>query len=225
MTERTEALIQKLARGLQPVRRLPRLGLVASSVAGLALLLVAAQLVPAWWTRSPWLKPGVGINDAGTIAAHALLFAGALAFALGACVPGREPLQRNGIVGLVLAFSAIAWIGAARSSAWPGPDSLEAGWLGATFACSLHSILPAALPVLLLARFAARAAPRRAFVALLIGAAAPLGLLTQPGVLGCAYPDELHQLIGHLLTPALGAPLLLIVALPVFLILRPSERV
>ncbi len=225
MTERTEALILALARGLHPVRRLPGLGRVAASVALLALSLVAAQLVFAWATNSPWLKPTLASVDAWTIAAHALLAAGALAFTLGACVPGRERLTQIGALVLAISLGAIVWIGFARLAVWPGLAALAPGWLGAMVTCSLGAVVPAALPALLLARFAARAAPRRVALTLLLGAAASIGLLTQPGILGCAYPDELHHVVGHLLTPALGALILGVSALPVYLISRPSQRV
>jgi len=224
MTERTEALIAELARDLQPVRRLPGLGGVAARVAILALGLVAAQLAFAWLSNSPWRKPAFASVDAWTIAAHALLAAGALAFALGACVPGRERLTRSGALLVAVALGAVVWIGFERLAAWPGLNALAPGWLGTTFACSLGAIVPAALPALFFARFASRAAPRRVALALLFGAVAPLGLLTAPGVLGCAYPDELHHVLGHLLTPLLGALILCSIALPVLLISRPSLR-
>ena len=56
---------------------------------------------------------------------------------------------------------------------------------------------------------------------LLFGAAGSVALLTAPGVLGCGYPDELHHTLAHLLAPALGAGILLCVALPVYLSSRP----
>jgi hypothetical protein len=224
MTERTEALIEELARDLHPVRRLPGLGRVAARVAVLAMGLVGAQLVFAWTTNSPWLKLAFAPVDAWTIAAHALLAAGALAIALGACVPGRARLMRTGALLVAVALGAVVWIGFERLAVWSGLAALAPGWLGTTFTCSLGAIVPAALPALLLAHFAARAAPRHVALALLFGAAAPLGLLTQPGVLGCAYPDELHHVLGHLLTPVFGALILGVSALPVFLISRPSRR-
>jgi len=224
MSERTDALIDELARGLRPVRRLPGLGRVALGIAGLAAALAGAQLVVASFTRSPWPKPSFAAADAATIAAHALLATGALAVALGACVPGRERLARAGGLAVALAFGAVVWIGCVRFAAWPGVAALAPGWSRATLACALGSIVPAVLPVFLFARFGARAAPHRVSLALFFGAVAPLGLLTLPGILGCAYPDELHHVVGHLLTPALGALGLLLVALPVFASARASQR-
>ncbi len=225
MPERTEVLIRSLTRELQPVRRLPRLGRVAASIAGLTFALVAAQIVFAWIGPAPWPKPDFGGLDAWTIAVHALLFSGALVFALGVCVPGRERLARSGVIALALALAALAGIAAVRIAGWPGAASLAPGWLAATVTCSLHAVLPAVLPALLFARFASRAVPRQLAVAIAVGAAAPLGGLTQPGILGCAYPDELHQTIGHLLTPVLGAALVLVIARAVLLTLRRFERV
>lgn len=225
MTERTDALIGELARGLRPVRRLPALGRVAARVVAAGLGLAALHVGLALAAKTSFPKPGFAALDVWTLAAHALLAAGALAFALGACVPGRERLARRGAWSIALAFVAIAWIGVARLEAWPGVAALAPGWLGATLACSLGSILPAALPALLLVRFAARAAPRCEALVLLLGSAASLALLTSPGILGCGYRDELHQALGHLLTPALGALLLFAVALPVYLSSRPVREV
>jgi hypothetical protein len=224
MTERTEALIGELARGLRPVRRLPGLGRVAASVTGVALGLLALHAAFAWSTKPSFPKPDFAALDAWTLAAHALLAAGALAFALGTCVPGRERLARRGALALALASAAVVWIGIARLASWPGAAALGPGWLGATLACSLGAIGPALLPALLVARFAARAGPRRALLVLTLGSAASLALLTPPGILGCGYPDELHHALAHLLTPALGAGVLLLAALPVFKRSRGSSR-
>lgn len=206
------------------MQRLPALGRVAFRVVvvglGLAALHVAYELV----AQDPFPKPSFAPVDAWTIAAHALLAIGALAFALGACVPGRERLTQIGSVVLAVAFAAIAWIGFARLEVWQGAEALGLGWLGSTLACSFGSIAPAAIPALLLARFAAHAAPQRVTLVLLLGSAASLALLTPPGILGCGYPDELHHALGHLLTPALGAVLLLALALPVYLNARPKPE-
>jgi hypothetical protein len=223
MTERSDALIGSLARGLRPVRRLPALRSVASRAVAVGLGLAALHVAFALFAKGAFPKPSFAAVDAWTLAAHALLAIGALAFALGACVPGRERLARGGALVLAVAFAAIAWIGCARLAVWPGVAALGPGWLGATIDCSLGSILPAALPMILLVRFAARAAPRRAALVLLLGSAASLALLTSPGILGCGYPDELHQTLAHLLTPALGAGLLFALALPVYLSARPSH--
>ncbi|MEX2205754.1 MAG: hypothetical protein WEF50_05950 [Myxococcota bacterium] len=224
MTERTDALIGSLARGLRPVRRLPPLGRVAFQVVAVGLGLAALHVAFELLAKQTFPKPSFAAVDAWTIAAHALLALGALAFALGACVPGRERLVRSGSIVLAVALAAIAWIGLARLEVWLGADALGLGWLGRTLACSLGSIAPAAIPALLLARFAARAAPRRVTRVLLLGSAASLALLTPPGILGCGYPDELHHALGHLLTPALGAVLLLALALPVYLSARPKPE-
>ena len=223
MTERTDALIGSLARGLRPVRRLPALRSVASRVVAVGLGLAALHVAFALFAREEFPKPSFAPLDAGTLAAHALLAIGALAFALGACVPGRERLTRGGLLVLAVSCAAIAWIGYARLASWPGVAELGPGWLGRTLACSLGSIAPAALPALLLARFAAQAAPRRSTLVLLLGSAASLALLTPPGILACGYPDELHHALAHLLTPALGALLLFVLALPVYLSARPSS--
>ena len=225
MTERTDALIGDLARGLRPVRRLPSLRAVAARVAGVGLALAAAHVVFAVVAKEAFPKPGFGLLDACTIGAHALLAAGALAFALGACVPGRERLARSGVLVLAVGLAAIAGIGLARLASWPGGATLDPTWLERTLGCSLGCVLPAVVPALLLARFAARAAPRRASPVLLVGGAASLALLSAPGVAGCGYPDELHHTLAHALIPVLGAAVLWLAVLPLYLGSRPRSAV
>jgi len=216
MSDRTEQLVGELVRGLRPVQRLPRLGRVAAGVLSVALGLALARLAYASLTSAAWLKPDFASVDAQTIAVHALLAASALAFALGALVPGRESLARTGALGLVLVLAGLAWIAGERLMAWSGPAALEPGWVEATLECALSAIVPAVLPALLVARFAARAATRGKGVAVLLGAAASIAPLTLPGILGCRYPDALHHLVGHALAPVLGALLLSVVVLPVY---------
>ena len=225
MSERTEELVRALASGLRPVRRLPRLGRVAAGVMSLAFGLALARLAYASLTGVAWLKPDFGSVDAQTIAVHALLAASALAFELGALVPGRERLARSGALGLVLVLLGLVFIVGERLAAWSGLEALASGWIGATAECSLSAIVPAILPALLLARVAARAATHGAAVAVLLGAAASVAPLTLPGILGCGYPDELHHLVAHALAPALGALLLSVVVLPIYFGTRArSER-
>ena len=141
-------------------------------------------------------------------------------FSEGEFVPGRDRLKRAGRIGLVLAFPALLLIVGERLAAWPGLDSLPAGWLAQTFACALGAIAPAAIPALLLSIFAARAAPHRVARSLAFASAAAVALLTLPGFVHCGYPDPLHHVVAHLLAPALGAVLLLALTLPTFLIAR-----
>lgn len=224
MTEPTDALIGELARGLRPVRRLPALGRVAAIVIGVGLGLASINALQGWFAKEAFPKPGFGPIDEVTLVAHALLAGGALAFALAACVPGRERLARGGVLALLIAGIALAGIGLARFADWPGVGSLEPTWLERTFACALGCVLPAVVPAFLLARFAASAAPRRAVLVLLVGGVASLALLSAPGVLGCEYPDELHHALGHALTPLLAAVVLALATLPVYLSSRRAPE-
>jgi hypothetical protein len=224
MTERTDELIRELSHGLHPVRRIPPLRRVGALVAGLAGALVLAQFAYDLATGAHVVKSGFGAVDAQTLVAHVLLAAGALGFALGASVPGREVLARVGAIAVGLALVAIAGIGCERLLQWPGLASLAPDWVRATFACGAGSIAPALLPALVLSRFSARAAPRHAARVLVVGAAAPIAILTWPGILGCGYPDELHHVTAHLLAPALGALVLALLVLPVVLAARRSVR-
>ncbi len=224
MTERTDDLVRELARGLQPVRRLPALGRVAGAVALVAALLVGLELVVGYVAGTPLVKANFASFDLQTLVAHALLASSALAFALGAFVPGRERLMRMGVLGLGLAAFALGIVGSERLLAWSGASTLEAGWLRATLGCGLGAVVPAAIPALLLTLFAARAAPHRVARALCIAAAGSVALLTLPGILRCGYPDELHHVLGHLLAPVFGAVALLALALPVFVSARALRR-
>lgn len=225
MTERTEALVRELVRGLRPVRRLPPVGAIAAGISALAALLVAIDLIAGRAPDASLLKPDFGPIDVQTILVHAGLAASALAFALGEFVPGRERLKRVGRVGLGLASATLLLVAGERLAGWAGIGSLQAGWLAQTIACALGAIAPAAVPVVLLSIFAARAAPHRVARSLAFACAASVALLTLPGILRCDYPDALHHVVGHLLAPALGAGLLLALALPVFLIARSRPRV
>jgi hypothetical protein len=225
MTERTNALIGELAQGLRPVRRLPALRRVAAVVIGAGLGLAAINVLIGWFAKEAFRKPDFAPIDALTLAAHALLAGGALAFALAACVPGRERPARGGALALLIASVGLAGIGLARFADWPGVAALAPTWLERTFACALGCFLPAVVPAFLLARFAASAAPRRAALVLLVGGVASLALLSAPGVVGCEYPDELHHALGHALTPLYGAALLGLAMLPVYLSARRSSEV
>jgi hypothetical protein len=218
MSDRTEELVRSLSRDLRPVRRLPALGSAAIAIAALAAVLVAVQIGFGLGAGLALVKPGFGSADLQTILAHALLAAGALAFALGACVPGRERLARIGTVGIALAAAALGLVALERVVAFSG--TLADGWLVQTFACGLGAIVPAVIPALLLAAFAARAAPHRVAPALAFAAAASVAMLTLPGILRCDFPDELHHVVGHLLAPVIGAVALLVLTLPTYFSVR-----
>lgn len=218
MSERTEALVRSLTRDLRPVRRLPALGHVALAIAALAAVLVGVQVGSGVAAGQPLVKPDFGSTDLQTILAHGLLAATALAFALGACVPGRERLARVGAVGLALALAALGLVAAERIVAFSG--TLADGWLVQTFACGQGAIVPAAIPALVLAVFAARAAPHRATRVLTVAAAASVAALTLPGILRCDFPDELHHVVGHALAPVIGAVALLVLTLPTYFSVR-----
>ncbi len=224
MTERTtDALVGELARGLRPVRRLPRLRVVAAGVVSLAALLVGVDLLAGHVPDAPLVKPSYDSLDTQTILLHAWLAVTALAFALGEFVPGRDRLRRAGRLGLGVAFLALLLVGGERLADWPGPGSLPAGWVAQTFSCTLGAIVPAAIPALLLAIFAARAAPHRVAGSLAVASAAAVALLTLPGIVRCGYPDPLHHVVGHLLAPVSGAALLLVLTLPAFFIARARK--
>jgi uncharacterized membrane protein len=218
MTERTEELVRSLARDLAPVRRLPTLGRVALALAALAAVLVVVQLGFGVAAGLALVKPDFGSLDLQTLLVHSLLASAALAFALGESVPGRERLARLGAVGVALAFAGLGLVVVERVIGFSG--TLADGWLAQTFQCGLGAVVPALIPALVFAAFAARAAPHRAARALVLGAAASIAWLTLPGILRCDFPDALHHVVGHVLAPVIGALALLVLVLPFYLSVR-----
>ncbi len=220
MTERSsEALLRELARGLEPVRRIPRLR--AGLAAALGLWLVALAAHQALGFPSPRLDAGAwrSLSFLAVLAGLALLAGGGVLAALAAAVPGREHLGRAARGGALLGLALAA--GAAATAAGGG---LAAG-LGPAFGTSAGCLLRAAAlglaPALAAAVFAARALPRRPLLTAAIAGLGGVGLGALAVHLSCAEGNALHVLLGHALAPLLAAALL---ALPLAALLRRAIR-
>ena len=141
-------------------------------------------------------------------------------------MPGRERLARTAR-SRARARLLRGWprSACARLASWPGAVALEPTWLerDARLLARLRRCRPS-LPAFLLARFSARAAPRSAALVLLIGGVASLALLSAPGIVGCEYTDELHHTLSHALIPLVGAAVLWVAMLPVYLSARRSSE-
>ncbi len=203
MSLRTDELISELSRDLAPVRVLPPLawvgGGVLAVVAGLYALYVPlgifyGVLMPE--TARAW--------DFIAIGGHLLLGLGGLALALGSCIPGRDALESRGLVG-VLAGAALSAVAVAAAVTLVPIEAVGPDWLVGTALCAGTAVVLAAIPAVVIARFAARAAPHRLGRTLVFGAISMLCLGTLPGHLGCAMPGALHTTFGHMLVPLLGS--------------------
>jgi hypothetical protein len=202
VSDRVEQLISDLARDVRPVRVLPRLRWVAAGLLAVAALLCAVYV--RWGISQGTLMPGsAGLWDFAAICGHLLIGAGGLALALGSCVPGRDRLELRGLIALglgalVTAMTAISVLALV-------PLGIGGAWLAGTAECTGKAVAMAAVPALLLARFAAHGAPHRLGRTLVFGAVSMLGLGTLPGHIGCAMPGAVHAVSGHLLVPVTGA--------------------
>ncbi len=211
MSDRTEQLISELARDLQSVRALPRLRVVAALV--LATWVVVLALYFPWgiW-RGVLMLSSAQVWDLVALGGHLLIGAGGLALALGSCIPGRESLELRGLlsagVGVLITVAATVSV-----LAWMPLESVTANWYAGTALCTCAALALAVIPAVVIARFAARGAPRRPSWTLLCGAISMLALGTLPGHIGCAMPGALHTIWGHILVPATGA-------LAIYLVMR-----
>ena len=211
MSPSTEEWIGRLSGDLRAVTRLPRLRAAFGWIAGSAAALVALAMGIAALAGPGALKHDLRPVDAVGAAAHLALAAGALAYALAACVPGRERARRA--AARVAAGGAA---GTALAAAWllfgPAPWAAGPGLASGAVVCTLEALWPALPPALLLTAFAARGAPHRPGRVLLAGAVAALGFGTLPGHLGCPDSAAAHTLLGHLLAPLSGGLLIFGVA-------------
>ena len=206
MSEPVEQLIRDLSHDLEPVRVLPGLSRVAAVVLG-AMALLTAVYVP-WGLANGVLMPeSAGIWDLVALAGHLLLGAGALALALGSSGPGRDLLEARGRMGL--GFGAVitaAAVGAVLSGV--PIEGIGGTWLAGTALCTCTAVVLAAIPAILVARVARRAAPHRLGRTLFFGAVSMLAFGALPGHVGCAMPGALHTVWGHMLVPLTGALLI-----------------
>lgn len=215
---RTEALVEQLARGLAPVRPVPRLR--TAVLAGLAVGALAGAIpVQAKGLRLPLLEVVLREPAFAPVALGlALLAPAALVAGLARAFPGRDVAAvgawRLALLGLAVALGggavALAWQGALATPFWEAAPSGRRDWL--CFAQGTLLALPAAgLAVWLLRRgtpFAGASGTLRelaspAWVAL--GAVATGALATH---LTCRASGARHVLLAHAAAPLAGAALL-----------------
>ncbi len=201
MTERTaEEEIRELARGLAPVRPIPRLRSALVAAVALGLLALAAQ----WLLGGPGLRAG----DVGTwltppylatFAGLALVALGAIGAALAGAVPGREVSARLGArvaaFGLVLAIAGGLWGIAHGDAPTAGAD------LSACLSCIGRAFTLGVAPMLLACGFIVYAAVRRPGLGTALAIAGGVALGAAAVHATCPSDSPLHWILAHTLAP------------------------
>ncbi len=205
MTDTTQELVARLASGLEPVRRLPRLRVVGGAIALLspgiavgATVLRARSSIPPVIEMSP-------LRVAITIALLSV-FAGGLAYGLASSVPGRETLARSAravlIGGMSLGLMSVVGMLLAGSSVGP----LDLAWVRPAFVCLSFGSLFALVPAAAITAFVVGAASFRPAISLAIGVCGTVGFGAALVHLNCAEHDVLHGLASPVgAPPLLGA--------------------
>lgn len=201
----TSAFARELARGLDPVRRMPRLRTIAAAVS-LVALCISALIVIDLGLRSDVRSLEMGLPYLGVLIGLLLFALGGLLAALGTSVPGREAIARAGLGALVLA--ATAWLLAAGAMAVGeapiGP--LDGTWMGTSLACLGLATGVGFIPAIVLLSFIVGAFPYRPGLAVGIGGAAMVAFGSGAVHLTCASDEIMHVALGHVVVPlAAGA--------------------
>jgi hypothetical protein len=202
-----EPRIRELVQDLTPVKPIPQL---RSAALGL-LAIFAGVLVADWALGGAEPRP---FHDAAwgspwylaALAGVTLLAFGALASALASAVPGRAASTRMGLqiagVGIGLAFAG--WLlGLASGAPDHGGETLRA-----MTSCGSRALVLGLVPALGCAVFAVRAALRRGAATAALSLLAGMALGAAAVQISCPSNSPVHQLVGHLLAPALVIALL-----------------
>ena len=219
--DQTQRLIAGLAADREPVRRRPRLRVVAGAVfAASGLVLVYSML--AHGVRSDWLAlfPGDASYSAillGLIACGA----GATLAALAGAVPGREDVVRRGALFAAIGLSLGALVALLGVAMGAGQEAGRGGAIGDDWMCLRSALQMSPLPVAAVLFAVSRGwvgRPGLAAATALAGAAATgaLGIHLACGLIGAR-----HFLLGHVSAPVLLA---LVLCLPATTLLRRLAR-
>ena len=204
---KTEQLVLELARELIPVRRIPRLRVVALVLSVGALCLAA--LVVAVLGLRPDVRTGTAsASYLGIVAGLGLFSLGGLAAALGASVPGREALTRAGLAALVASLAVWMAAGAAQLGGGARLGPLDGAWLGTSARCLLIATGVGLLPVLALLRFVGSAFAVSPRIAVGVGAAGMVAFGSLSVHLTCSADEVLHVASAHLIGPLVVGALL-----------------
>lgn len=206
MSPTTNQLIQRLSADLAPVEILPSLPRIAAVGVALALAVaIAASLlaIALGAYGSVPSRPGAWL----AFSAHAVLAAGALAAALGGCVPGRASLERAGVWIAAAGLAGTAAMVGGISAASPVHAVAD---LSHGFTCLGLTLLPALVPAYFITRFISRGVPRRPRWSAVLGITAVTALVALPGHVACGISDPVHAMFSHLLAPLIGGLLALL---------------
>jgi len=208
-----------LARGLAPVRPIPRLR--TALAAALALWLLA--LVVEWSLGGAGVRGGDVWRELAfllTLAGLVGLALGALGRTLAAAVPGRERAARGcgWLAALGLALAALGGIAAIGGNGW----NLGADELRAYRDCASRSLQLGSASSLAAMLFASRAVLRSVLRALLWAAAGGAALGASWVHSTCSDDAPLHSLLAHVSLPLIAAGL---IALAVAALIAPWRAV
>jgi hypothetical protein len=213
--ERSRDLISALGDDLRPVTPIPRLRMALGAVLAAWVVVVLAS-----WAWSG-LRPGgltamySNASIAFVVAALTAVGGAGLVASLAASVPGRERLAWGAFLVGLLSAAAAAGLGTFLVAAAPGhgPGAPAA----AHVSCLVRACGVALLPALVVAGFAARAAPYRPLVIVLGAAAGAAALGAVAAQATCPFGDPVHLMLGHVLAPVAGA---LVLTLPLLIAMR-----
>jgi len=213
--ERSRDLIRALGEDLRPVTPIPRLRMALAAV-----LAAWVAVVLASWAWSG-LRPG-GLTAmysqtsiALVIAALAAVGGAGLVASLAASVPGRERLAWGAFLLGLMSAAAAAGLGTFLVAAAPGNE--PGAPAAAHVSCLVRACVVGLLPALVVAVFAARAAPYRPLVIVLGAAAGAAALGAVAAQATCPFGDPVHLMLGHILAPVAGA---LVLTLPLLIAVR-----
>jgi len=199
-SEETGQFAAALARNLEPVRRIPRLRLVA---AGLSLwaLLVAGVAVALLGPRADVRALQMNLPFVGIVSALLVFGVSGLLASLGSSVPGRDALSRIGLAGVWMALVILVLAGAGLIATDTPFGPFDSTWLGMSLSCLGIATGAGFLPAVALLAFILGAFPYRPRLAVGLGAAGMVAFGSGAVHLTCASDEFLHVSLAHVLAP------------------------
>ncbi len=207
MSNDADQLVDALVADLEPVEPLPPLRRAAIWILAAVTASTTCVFCYQFLTGVQLLKPNLANADLMGIAAHLTLAGGALAVALASSVPGREPVERAGLVAV--GIGTIVTLAAVYAGSSLPESAYGTSWWRMTTYCLSVAAIPALVPAALLTQFALRGAPFRPLRTLAFGALSAVAFATLPGHLSCPGGGPGHSLIAHHLAPVFGGVLIL----------------
>jgi hypothetical protein len=197
----------ELAAAAEPVRRVPRLRVVASA-AILAALSCVAVAVAVTGVRADVAHGAMSLPYLVVLLGLGVFALGGLLAALGASIPGRERVWRAGAIALGL--SVVLWLvgglGLLAGGLATGP--VNRAWLDMSLTCLGIATGVGFIPAIALISFVLGAFPYRPGVAAAIGGAAMVAFGSGAVHLTCSVDELFHLSLAHVVGPLAAGALL-----------------